>query len=101
MGDRQIAREMLECFCDNMPGLIETLQGHIADSDQGATLATVKKILSIATCSSAIAVQECAVTLEHAAKTGNMTSIRAITPLLELRSLEAIGAIQTDCSDIG
>lgn len=96
MGDQLVAREMLECFLNRISGLIGILHSHVAASDQAATLVTVQKILNLATCSSVITVQECASRMEHAAKMGNMEFVQENLPLLEQKSVEAIGAIKAD-----
>lgn len=94
MGNRQDAHEMLECFFRRIPGLIEALQFHIAAADETATLANIQRILSMATCSSALTVLECAARMEHAAKMGDMESLRENLPFLEQKCFETFDAIE-------
>lgn len=95
MGDQQSVIEMLECFRDCIRDLVESFKGDVAVSDQDAMLATVKKILSMATCGSVVAVQECALQMEHAVIMEDMAAVQELIPLLEQRSAEAIEAIKT------
>lgn len=97
-GDQQAVREMLERFRESIPGLIVSLYGHVIESDQAAAFATVRKILSIAVCSCAITVQECAFQVQRAVIMEDMVYASEIMPLLEQMSYEAIGAINTDQS---
>jgi hypothetical protein len=95
--DQRVAREMLECFRDSIPGFIAALKECVSESDQVASFAIIKKILRLSISCSAVTVQECAIQMEHAVIVGDMISAQEIIPLLEQMSAEAIGAIP--CSE--